>query len=100
MGDDAREGPGSEHTGLGAPGQELLCSFADVDECAHGLDDCHPNALCQNTLTSYKCSCKPGYQGEGRQCAGKCLRDPWWVGQQGKLPTSSALGSCSGHSCG
>ncbi|XP_073072264.1 signal peptide, CUB and EGF-like domain-containing protein 2 isoform X9 [Manis javanica] len=40
----------------------------DVDECAHGLDDCHPNALCQNTLTSYKCSCKPGYQGEGRQC--------------------------------
>ncbi|XP_032709323.1 signal peptide, CUB and EGF-like domain-containing protein 2 isoform X2 [Lontra canadensis] len=40
----------------------------DVDECAQGLDDCHTNALCQNTLTSYKCSCKPGYQGEGRQC--------------------------------
>ncbi|KAM5223155.1 signal peptide, CUB and EGF-like domain-containing protein 2 isoform 10-T10 [Hipposideros larvatus] len=40
----------------------------DVDECAQGLDDCHINALCQNTVTSYKCSCKPGYQGEGRQC--------------------------------
>ncbi|XP_038424937.1 signal peptide, CUB and EGF-like domain-containing protein 2 isoform X4 [Canis lupus familiaris] len=40
----------------------------DVDECAQGLDDCHTNAICQNTLTSYKCSCKPGYQGEGRQC--------------------------------
>ncbi|KAM6159000.1 signal peptide, CUB and EGF-like domain-containing protein 2 isoform 4-T4 [Rhynchocyon petersi] len=40
----------------------------DVDECAQGLDDCHANALCQNTPTSYKCSCKPGYQGEGRQC--------------------------------
>ncbi|XP_053781449.1 signal peptide, CUB and EGF-like domain-containing protein 2 isoform X3 [Desmodus rotundus] len=40
----------------------------DVDECAQGLDDCHANALCQNTLTSYKCSCKPGYRGEGRQC--------------------------------
>uniref|UniRef100_A0A8C0KFB3 Signal peptide, CUB and EGF-like domain-containing protein 2 n=1 Tax=Canis lupus dingo TaxID=286419 RepID=A0A8C0KFB3_CANLU len=39
-----------------------------VDECAQGLDDCHTNAICQNTLTSYKCSCKPGYQGEGRQC--------------------------------
>ncbi|XP_026928989.1 signal peptide, CUB and EGF-like domain-containing protein 2 isoform X4 [Acinonyx jubatus] len=39
-----------------------------VDECAQGLDDCHTNALCQNTLTSYKCSCKPGYQGDGRQC--------------------------------
>uniref|UniRef100_F6Q559 Signal peptide, CUB and EGF-like domain-containing protein 2 n=1 Tax=Callithrix jacchus TaxID=9483 RepID=F6Q559_CALJA len=40
----------------------------DVDECAQGLDDCHTDALCQNTPTSYKCSCKPGYQGEGRQC--------------------------------
>uniref|UniRef100_A0A2K6TKM7 Signal peptide, CUB and EGF-like domain-containing protein 2 n=1 Tax=Saimiri boliviensis boliviensis TaxID=39432 RepID=A0A2K6TKM7_SAIBB len=39
-----------------------------VDECAQGLDDCHADALCQNTPTSYKCSCKPGYQGEGRQC--------------------------------
>uniref|UniRef100_A0A8C0QZ04 Signal peptide, CUB and EGF-like domain-containing protein 2 n=1 Tax=Canis lupus dingo TaxID=286419 RepID=A0A8C0QZ04_CANLU len=48
--------------------RSLLCSFADVDECAQGLDDCHTNAICQNTLTSYKCSCKPGYQGEGRQC--------------------------------
>ncbi|XP_069891377.1 signal peptide, CUB and EGF-like domain-containing protein 2 isoform X4 [Dipodomys merriami] len=40
----------------------------DVDECAQGLDDCHADALCQNTPSSYKCSCKPGYQGEGRQC--------------------------------
>ncbi|XP_060223043.1 signal peptide, CUB and EGF-like domain-containing protein 2 isoform X3 [Meriones unguiculatus] len=40
----------------------------DVDECAQGLDDCHADALCQNTPTSYKCSCKAGYQGEGRQC--------------------------------
>ncbi|XP_058544163.1 signal peptide, CUB and EGF-like domain-containing protein 2 isoform X5 [Neofelis nebulosa] len=39
-----------------------------VDECAQGLDDCHTNAFCQNTLTSYKCSCKPGYRGDGRQC--------------------------------
>uniref|UniRef100_A0A8C4PGX3 Signal peptide, CUB and EGF-like domain-containing protein 2 n=1 Tax=Equus asinus asinus TaxID=83772 RepID=A0A8C4PGX3_EQUAS len=69
------------------PGGELLCSFADVDECAQGLDDCHTNALCQNTLTSYKCSCKPGYQGEGRQCEdidecenelnGGCVHDCW-----------------------
>ncbi|XP_073897202.1 signal peptide, CUB and EGF-like domain-containing protein 2 isoform X3 [Castor canadensis] len=40
----------------------------DVDECVQGLDDCHADALCQNTPTSYKCSCKPGYQGEGRKC--------------------------------
>ncbi|KAH0521124.1 Signal peptide, CUB and EGF-like domain-containing protein 2 [Microtus ochrogaster] len=46
----------------------LLCFFADVDECAQRLDDCHVDALCQNTPASYKCSCKPGYKGEGRQC--------------------------------
>ncbi|KAM4846816.1 signal peptide, CUB and EGF-like domain-containing protein 2 isoform 3-T3 [Thomomys bottae] len=40
----------------------------DVDECSQGLDDCHADALCQNTPSSYKCFCKPGYQGEGRQC--------------------------------
>ncbi|XP_058518468.1 signal peptide, CUB and EGF-like domain-containing protein 2 isoform X2 [Ochotona princeps] len=40
----------------------------DVDECAQELDDCHADALCQNTPTSYKCSCKPGYRGEGRHC--------------------------------
>lgn len=69
----------------------MLCSFADVDECAQGLDDCHTNAMCQNTPSSYKCSCKPGYQGEGTQCEGKCLGDQWWVGQRGKLPPSQLL---------
>uniref|UniRef100_A0A8C2R9R7 Signal peptide, CUB and EGF-like domain-containing protein 2 n=1 Tax=Capra hircus TaxID=9925 RepID=A0A8C2R9R7_CAPHI len=48
-------------------GGSELCR-EDVDECAQGLDDCHINALCENTPTSYKCSCRPGYQGEGRQC--------------------------------
>uniref|UniRef100_A0A8D0VEE4 EGF-like domain-containing protein n=1 Tax=Sus scrofa TaxID=9823 RepID=A0A8D0VEE4_PIG len=49
----------------------LPCSFADVDGYAQGVDDCHTNALCQNTPTSHKCSCGPGYQGEGRRCEGK-----------------------------
>ncbi|XP_068947290.1 signal peptide, CUB and EGF-like domain-containing protein 2 isoform X2 [Petaurus breviceps papuanus] len=40
----------------------------DVDECARGIDDCHEDAICQNTPKSYKCSCKPGYQGEGKHC--------------------------------
>nr|XP_025864075.1 signal peptide, CUB and EGF-like domain-containing protein 2 isoform X4 [Vulpes vulpes] len=62
------EGGSQIMKGSGHHTRSLLCSFADVDECAQGLDDCHTNAICQNTLTSYKCSCKPGYQGEGRQC--------------------------------
>ncbi|XP_056373359.1 signal peptide, CUB and EGF-like domain-containing protein 1 isoform X1 [Hyla sarda] len=40
----------------------------DSDECAEGTDDCHIDAICQNTPKSYKCICKPGYKGEGKQC--------------------------------
>ncbi|XP_073940736.1 signal peptide, CUB and EGF-like domain-containing protein 1 isoform X4 [Castor canadensis] len=48
--------------GSGLPGA------ADVDECSEGTDDCHIDAICQNTPKSYKCLCKPGYKGEGKQC--------------------------------
>ncbi|XP_074855024.1 signal peptide, CUB and EGF-like domain-containing protein 2 isoform X6 [Carettochelys insculpta] len=40
----------------------------DVDECAQGTDDCHPDAICQNTPKLYKCVCKLGYSGEGKMC--------------------------------
>ncbi|XP_049740559.1 signal peptide, CUB and EGF-like domain-containing protein 1 isoform X2 [Elephas maximus indicus] len=57
---------------LGAPGRLAagsgLPGAVDVDECSEGTDDCHIDAICQNTLKSYKCLCKPGYKGEGRQC--------------------------------
>lgn len=42
-----------------------------MDECALGLDDCHPDAICQNTPKLYKCMCKVGYTGEGKKCEGK-----------------------------
>ncbi|KAJ7344448.1 hypothetical protein JRQ81_000398 [Phrynocephalus forsythii] len=42
--------------------------FPDVDECAEGSDECHADAICQNTPKSYKCMCKPGYSGEGKTC--------------------------------
>ncbi|KAM6987101.1 signal peptide, CUB and EGF-like domain-containing protein 1 isoform 1-T1 [Aplochiton taeniatus] len=41
---------------------------ADADECSESTDDCHIDALCQNTPTSFKCICKPGYKGDGKQC--------------------------------
>lgn len=44
---------------------------ADADECAEGSDDCHIDALCQNTPKSYNCICKPGYKGDGKQCEGE-----------------------------
>ncbi|XP_023957403.2 signal peptide, CUB and EGF-like domain-containing protein 2 isoform X3 [Chrysemys picta bellii] len=40
----------------------------DVDECAQGTDDCHPDAICQNIPKLYKCTCKLGYSGEGKMC--------------------------------
>uniref|UniRef100_A0A673C5G4 Signal peptide, CUB and EGF-like domain-containing protein 1 n=1 Tax=Sphaeramia orbicularis TaxID=375764 RepID=A0A673C5G4_9TELE len=43
-------------------------SSLDADECAEGTDDCHIDALCQNTPKSYNCICKPGYKGDGKQC--------------------------------
>ncbi|KAM4722497.1 signal peptide, CUB and EGF-like domain-containing protein 2 isoform 3-T3 [Rhinophrynus dorsalis] len=38
------------------------------DECAEGKDNCHIDAICQNTPSSYKCICKAGYKGEGTAC--------------------------------
>ena len=43
----------------------------DADECSEATDDCHIDALCQNTPRSFKCICKPGYKGDGKQCEGK-----------------------------
>lgn len=41
----------------------------DIDECATGEDDCHPNAACTNIAGGFECACEPGYQGDGRDCA-------------------------------
>ncbi|KAJ8370459.1 hypothetical protein SKAU_G00104870 [Synaphobranchus kaupii] len=43
-------------------------SSQDVDECAEALDNCSIDAICQNTLKSYKCICKSGYTGDGKRC--------------------------------
>ncbi|KAG1960683.1 signal peptide, CUB and EGF-like domain-containing protein [Pimephales promelas] len=42
--------------------------LSDVDECAEALDSCSIDAICQNTLKSYKCICKSGYKGDGKHC--------------------------------
>ena len=51
----------------------------DVDECALKLHKCHKpprtglgydviSSSCTNTIGSYKCACKDGWQGNGRDC--------------------------------
>uniref|UniRef100_A0AAY4DM34 Signal peptide, CUB and EGF-like domain-containing protein 2 n=1 Tax=Denticeps clupeoides TaxID=299321 RepID=A0AAY4DM34_9TELE len=41
---------------------------SDADECSEATDDCHIDALCQNTPKSFKCICKAGYKGDGKHC--------------------------------
>ena len=39
----------------------------DHDECRSDLmNDCHSDALCQNTVGSYKCTCRSGFIGDGK----------------------------------
>lgn len=49
---------------------KLNYMFSDIDECAGGAHNCSVDALCNNTKGSYNCTCKPGYDGDGRDCEG------------------------------
>ncbi|XP_032226134.1 uncharacterized protein LOC5501963 [Nematostella vectensis] len=42
----------------------------DLNECETS-DPCHVNATCTNTVGSYECLCKPGFNGDGFTCSGK-----------------------------
>ena len=44
--------------------------FSDIDECSTSVRVCDANAICENTLGSYLCSCKAGYNGAGKTCTG------------------------------
>jgi len=43
----------------------------DIDECATGAATCDHNADCTDTVGSYKCKCKTGYVGNGRDCTSR-----------------------------
>ena len=47
--------------------------FSDIDECDTSMFDCIPEAMCENTIGSYQCTCLPGYTGNGTVCEGKLL---------------------------
>ncbi|KAM7433983.1 hypothetical protein ABFA07_015867 [Porites harrisoni] len=38
----------------------------DINECLSS--PCHPNAVCQNTIGSFTCTCRSGFTGNGRVC--------------------------------
>ncbi|XP_078383750.1 uncharacterized protein LOC144666229 [Oculina patagonica] len=42
--------------------------FKDIDECTTNSHGCDVNAICNNTVGSYNCACKPGFKGNGKKC--------------------------------
>ena len=43
--------------------------LTDINEClVFGLNDCHRNAICNNTAGSYDCACELGFSGIGTDC--------------------------------
>ncbi|XP_029190864.2 uncharacterized protein LOC114957549 isoform X2 [Acropora millepora] len=52
---------------------------SDIDECC-SENECHRNATCTNTNGSYNCTCKGGFQGDGRNCNVVRLRDSVIIG--------------------
>ena len=47
----------------------------DVNECVEGLHGCDPKAICDNTVGSYNCTCRPGLTGDGRNSCTEGCRD-------------------------
>ena len=53
------------------PIESVAMNFTDINECADGTSKCSADAMCNNTEGSYRCKCKPGFNGDGRTCNGK-----------------------------
>lgn len=47
-----------------------LVIFPDINECEIGAHNCDRHAVCTNTAGSFKCSCSPGWIGDGIKCTG------------------------------
>ena len=45
-----------------------LFPLADIDECFRKDQNCHKEAECVNTVGSFNCSCKLGFEGDGADC--------------------------------
>lgn len=48
---------------------DLTCALLDLNECELSLDDCDRNALCEDIVGSYNCTCNFGYSGNGTLCS-------------------------------
>ena len=44
--------------------------ISDINECVADTHNCSSDAFCNNTHGSFNCTCKPGFTGDGENCAG------------------------------
>ncbi|XP_064101246.1 nidogen-1-like isoform X2 [Macrobrachium nipponense] len=47
---------------------DIISKLLSKDECA-GTNNCSANADCIDGVLSYRCNCRPGYQGDGFTCS-------------------------------
>ena len=55
-------------SGYTASGTGTMSMCSNINECALGTHNCHPNAACTDMPGSFTCACKPGYSGSGKAC--------------------------------
>ena len=51
--------------------ESFVITCTDIDECSNTSYKCDPNANCNNTVGSHRCSCREGFTGDGRSCSGR-----------------------------
>lgn len=42
--------------------KHVISLWTDVDECVEDITICGPEAICNNTIGAYFCTCNPGYR--------------------------------------
>lgn len=51
----------------------MLLYKTDLNECQTNTHACSNDAICQNLVGSYTCSCNSGFTGDGYTCIGKIM---------------------------
>ncbi|XP_065197198.1 slit homolog 1 protein-like [Sycon ciliatum] len=66
--DNAPKGEFTCNTGYRCIGALWNYTCHNIDECVRGNHACHYNAMCNDTVGNFTCTCNAGYYGDGGQC--------------------------------